>query len=148
MLQPGRAAITAARRPWYEAVRLPGAGQVQHAQALLLSRPFLSRIPDQSLITSDPGRGVHHVRATRDQDGRYALVYVPTGQPVEIDLEKLAGTTLTAWWYDPRLGIAQRLGEFPRRGTRAFTPPADGPDWVLVLDDAAEDFPAPGRLNT
>jgi hypothetical protein len=29
----------------------------------------------------------------------------------------------------------------------SFTPPSSGPgnDWVLVLDDAARNFPAPGK---
>jgi hypothetical protein len=66
-----------ARRPWYEALHLPGSGQVQHARNLLHSRPFLSRIPDQSLIVSDAGAGTYHIRATRDADGSYALVYIP-----------------------------------------------------------------------
>jgi hypothetical protein len=29
-------------------------------------------------------------------------------------------------------------------GTAKFTTPSFGPDWVLVLDSAAEKFPAPG----
>ncbi len=144
MLRPGRDAITAARRPWYEALHLPGSGQMRHAKALLLSRPFLTRIPDQSLLTSDPGSGVHHIRATRDADGSYALIYIPTGREVEVDLEKLAGQTLAAHWYDPRTGAARRVGEVPRQGRHGFTPPAGGPDWVLVLDDAARGFPTPG----
>jgi hypothetical protein len=26
----------------------------------------------------------------------------------------------------------------------SFTPPAGGPDWVLVLDDVAKSYPTPG----
>jgi hypothetical protein len=133
------------RRRWQEALHLPGSGQVRHARALLESRPFLSRIPDPLLITSDPGAGTHHVQATRDADGSYALVYVPSGKPVEVDLEKLSGATLRAWWYDPRDGTSRRIGDMPRSGQREFTPPRGGPDWVLVLDDAAGAFSAPGQ---
>jgi hypothetical protein len=144
MLQPGRDAITWARRPWQEALRLPGAGQMQFARALLESRPFLTRVPDQALLTSDPGTGTDHVQATRDTDGSYALVYVPSGKPVGIALEHLSAQTLAAAWYDPRTGAAQSIGAFPGRGTRTFTPPSGGPDWVLVLDDAARRYPRPG----
>ncbi len=28
-----------------------------------------------------------------------------------------------------------------------FAPPQGGPDWVLVLDDAACGFPAPGNVR-
>ncbi|KAB8141756.1 DUF4038 domain-containing protein [Chloroflexia bacterium SDU3-3] len=134
-----------ARRPWYEAIHLPGSHQVGHARALLLSRPFLTRIPDQSLIVSDVGASTHHVQATRDASGSYALVYIPSGQPVELDLTALSGERTLARWFDPRTGVASAMGSFPRRSRQVFTPPLGGPDWVLVLDDAAAGFPAPGR---
>jgi hypothetical protein len=51
-----------------------------------------------------------------------------------------------AWWFNPRDGTAEKLGVFPNTGTRAFTPASLGEatDWVLVLDDAAKNYPAPG----
>ena len=61
--------------PWFEAIDQPGAGQMQHAKHLLLSRPFLSRIPDDSIIvtnpvpTSVPGAGRYQFCATRDESG-------------------------------------------------------------------------------
>ncbi|MCX6379766.1 MAG: glycoside hydrolase family 140 protein [Armatimonadetes bacterium] len=142
--QPGRAAITVARRAWQEALRLPGAGQMQYARALLESRPFFTRIPDQKLITSEVGTGTDHVQATRDTAGSYAFIYVPSGKPVGVALEHLSAKTLRASWYDPRTGVAQTIGEFPAKGAHTFTPPSGGPDWVLVLDDTAKQYPAPG----
>jgi hypothetical protein len=144
MWQPGRAPVSMVRRPWQEALHLPGSGQMQHARALVESRPFFTRIPDQSLIVSDPGAGTHHVRAARSEDGSYAFIYVPSGKPVEVDLAKLSGGTLEAHWYDPRTGKALAIGQVPRAGRRPFAPPAGGPDWVLVLDDSERDFAAPG----
>jgi hypothetical protein len=144
MWRPGLPAMLA-RRPWYEALQLPGSSQVQHARALLLSRPFLSRIPDQSLIVSEVGAGTHHVRATRDAEGRYALVYLPSGKPVELDLSGLAGERLAGSWYDPRTGLARSFGALEKGNRVSFTPPAGGPDWVLVLDDVASGFPPPGK---
>ena len=47
--------------------------------------------------------------------------------------------------YDPRTGQSRPGGQVPRAGARAFTPPQVWPDWVLVLDDAARDYPTPGR---
>jgi hypothetical protein len=158
MWRPGLPPMLA-RRPWYEALHLPGASQMQHARALLLSRPFLSRIPDQSLIVSDVGAGTHHVQATRDTEGSYALVYIPAVRPpwlgagdrtpamVELDLTQLSGQQLAAWWYDPRTGVAQAIGVLTKEGQARFTPPAGGPDWVLVLDDVASGFPPPGRME-
>ncbi|MCJ7738452.1 MAG: glycoside hydrolase family 140 protein [Anaerolineae bacterium] len=143
-LQEGRNPATFARTPWRQALGLPGVGQVQHARALIESRPFLSRIPDQSLIVSDPGTGTHHVRATRDTDGSYALIYLPSCRPVTVDLEKLSGERLNVTWYDPRTGAVRAAGQVERAGQQEFVPPQVWPDWVLVLDDASRGFPLPG----
>ncbi len=132
---------------WFEALDRPGAQQVQHLRALMESRPFLTRIPDQAMLVSDAGEGGEHIRATRDQHGRYAFVYLPTTCSVTINLSVLSGESAQAWWYDPRTGQASFSGEYSAVGTRTLAPPNDadsGPDWVLVLDSADEDFGPPG----
>jgi hypothetical protein len=45
-----RPGVSAARTHWREAMQLPGAAQMQWARKLMESRPFLERVPDQSLI--------------------------------------------------------------------------------------------------
>ena len=146
-LSPARPPITAARTPWLIAKDLPGAGQMRHARALMESRSADGRVPDQSLIASDPGRGPSRVRAIRAGDGRYAFVYATSGDPFTLDLSKLGGDRLRAAWYDPRDGRSTPLGVFPREGRREFRPPSTGRgrDWVLVLDDEARSPAAPGR---
>jgi hypothetical protein len=140
----GRKPATFVRQEWRAALQLPGAAHAGHARALLGSRPFLSRVPDQALIASEPGEGSLHVQATRDADGSYALVYLPYYAPVTIDLDRLAAQTVLAHWYNPRNGCARRIGTQPCAGQAVFEPPAGGPDWVLVLDDVARGYPAPG----
>src|SRR4029077_7084710 len=39
--------------------------------------------------------------------------------------------------------LATLIGIFPNSGTQNFTAP-DGNDWVLVIDDASANLPAPG----
>jgi hypothetical protein len=148
MWHRGRQPLIWPRRPWYEAIHLPGSSQMQHARALLLSRPFLDRIPDQSLVVSEVGTGTRHVRATRHRDGSYALVYLPAGDPVELDLSKLAGEKLARHWFDPRTGTARSIGVAPKNERATFTPPPGGPDWILVLDDTARGYPAPGNRQS
>ena len=147
-LAPGRKPVSSARTDWRKAIELPGAWQMGHVRRLLLSRPFLSRVPDPSLVVDGQGTGADHVEATRDAGGAYAFVYVPTGRTVAVDLDRLSGAHVKAWWFDPRQGTAQPIGEWPRAGRRAFDPPGEpgrGNDWVLVLDDAGRGFSAPGR---
>jgi Putative collagen-binding domain of a collagenase len=61
--------------------------------------------------------------------------------------DKLSGTTIRAYWYDPRNGTSQLIGEFDKSTFHDFTPPTSGHgnDWVLVLDDAAKGYAAPGK---
>lgn len=138
--------------PWFEAIDQPGAGQMQHGKNLLLSRPFTSRVPDDSIIVTDrvptsvPGAGRYRFVATRDASGSYAMVYAPAGRKFKVHMNKITGAAVTAWWFNSRNGKAQIIGKFPNAGEREFTPPDPGEhlDWVLVLDDAARRFGPPG----
>jgi len=132
--------------PWEKALDLPGAGQMRHLRALIESRPMLSRIPDQSLIVGDARKTTERVQATRAADGSYAFVYIASGRPITIRLDKLSGQTVKAHWYDPRNGRFTLIGEFPNAKTRKFIPPSSGQgnDWVLVLDDQAKRSCLPG----
>jgi hypothetical protein len=134
---------------WKEALKLPGSGQVQYVRHLIESRPMLQRVPDQSLIAGEVSpRAVERFAAMRGADGSYAFVYLPSGKPeVTVNTAKLSGTTIKAWWYDPRTGQATHLEDFTRTESRRFTAPAspEGADWVLVLDDGDKNYPAPGK---
>ncbi len=131
--------------PWHTAINRPGGTQMQHLRTLIESRPLFTRIPDQTLLASDPGTGGEHVRAARDAEGRYAFVYLPTSHPVTIRLDGFAGDTVCAWWFDPRTGGTSFIDVRPAAGEHTVTPPTDGPDWVLVLDDASHDYEPPGH---
>lgn len=138
--------------PWTEAIDQPGAAQMGVGRRLIESRPFLTRIPDDTVIapvpgepdvpTSIPGAGTRRFVATRDKAGSYAMVYVPVGRSFGVRMDKLAGPTVKAWWFDPRTGASTAAGEFPNAGIRRFDPPTPGEltDWVLVLDDASKGF--------
>ena len=140
---------------WSEAIDQPGAGQMQFGRRLIESRPFLARIPDQDLIVTDsvassvPGTGSRHYAATRDESRSYAMIYAPVGRPFKVKMQKLNGTKVKAWWFNPRDGSVQSIGEFSNAGERAFTPPNPGEllDWVLVLDDASKNYPPPGSMK-
>jgi hypothetical protein len=96
--------------------------------------------------TSVPGAGRYRFVATRDEAGTYAMVYAPVGRKFSVQMNKVAGTRVKAWWFNPRNGSANEIGTFDNQGVRAFTSPDDGEmlDWVLVLDDASKNYPAPG----
>jgi hypothetical protein len=133
--------------PWEEAILRPGAAQMVHLKNLMLSRPYLSRLPAPELLPGvqppppvgdlsadryNPLRASYPA-ATRDAEGRYAFVYFPlAGQSLQVDLRSLKPRVRSAW-YDPRSGATHPLGEHSNEGI-TFTTPIAGPDWVLVLD--------------
>jgi hypothetical protein len=141
--------------PWTEAINQPGAVQMQYGRALIESRPFLTRIPDDAIIVTDrvptsvPGAGRYRFVATRDTAGTYAMVYAPVGRAFKVHMDVIKGSQVKAWWFNPRDGKAMVLGTFENKGEREFTPPDKGEmlDWVLVLDDAAKNYPAPGSKH-
>ncbi len=145
MLAPGRNPVGLARNNWYDVLDLPGAFDLIHARRLMESRPFLSRVPDQSLIVPAYFPETDYVVSTKG-DG-YAFIYFPTGTAAEIQLDKIGAKTINGYWFDPRTGEAKMTESFPGTGTRRFTPPTSGRgnDWILVLDDTSMNFKTPGK---
>ncbi|MBB6635120.1 DUF4038 domain-containing protein [Cohnella thailandensis] len=139
MCAPGRMADE--NVTWYDALNAQGRIQMKYVRRLIESRPFLERVPDQSLVTNALTGG-DHIRCTRGTS--YAMIYART--PFTVNMGKISGSTVTAYWYDPRTGANTLIGDFANTGTRAFTPPSTGVnnDWVLVLDDKSKAYPPPG----
>jgi hypothetical protein len=134
---------------WKRAIKLPGATQMQHLRTLVESRPMLKRIPDQTIIEGDMSPPPDTILAARAEDGSYAFIYSASGKPFKARMDKIAGPKVKAWWFNPRTGEATIIGEFENKGYREFQSPDknENLDWVLVLDDAAKNFPPPGKRN-
>lgn len=131
---------------WNQVLDLPGAFQMTHLRNLMESRPMLSRVPDQSFLAQEADTGANHVQATRGEG--YAFIYIPTSKTVKINLGKISGKKINAWWFNPRTGESTSIGKFTNTGTKEFNPPGEegkGNDWVLVLDDSQKNFPKPGQ---
>jgi hypothetical protein len=144
MNAPGRQPINGPHYPWYEAIDLPGAGQLQYLRWLIESRPMLDRVPDQSLVTNALGAN-DHIQATRGKD--YFFVYSAQGKPFTVNMGKISGKEVIAYWYDPRTGTTKDAGRFANQGQQLFTPPSRdyGQDWVLVADDSGKNYPKPAK---
>jgi hypothetical protein len=123
-----------------------------YGRLLMESRPFLTRVPDSSIIVTDnvasavPGSGSYRYVATRDQEGTYAMIYAPVGRKFTVRMDVIKGKEVVAWWFNPRNGISKRIGKYANTGTRTFNTPAPGEnlDWILVLDDSSKKYPPPG----
>lgn len=143
---------------WMDALDYEGASDMQHLRYLMESRPMQTLMPDQSMLLSEAG-DLHKEPSYRailcSEDGCCAFVYSTRGLPFDIDLSKMPGAAINAWWYSPRDGLLYDekfqqvhapFATLHTKGAHTFTPPTTGEnqDWVLVLDDEAAGFPAPG----
>ena len=146
MYAPGRKPVNGPLMYWHEALHRPGANEMRFVRELMESRPVLSRVPDQSLVT-DELQGADHIAATRG-DG-YAFIYDGQGRPFTVLLGKISGERVKCRWFNPRSGDASDAGEFENKGTHDFVAPSEGfgSDWVLILDDASKGYKAPVRTG-
>lgn len=127
----------APRHHWKEAMDLPGATQMGYLRELMLSRPFLTRIPAPGMIVSGAGEGGDHREATRDSEGSYAFIYLPKGGAVTLDLRPFSSERIRMTWFNPRTGKPTAEKAIYNRGPAVnFLAPTEGDreDWVLILD--------------
>ena len=147
---------------WQAAMDATASRDMVHLLRLFQSRRWYDLVPDLSGSTKvhdSPGaanltrgvvtggigevNGFDYVAAARTSDSATVMAYLPSTRTVTVEMLEISGSQAKVWWFNPRTGSATASGEFPTQGSREFTPPAEG-DWVLVIDDAARNLPAPG----
>lgn len=109
---------------------------------------FFSRRPDSSFILSDTNEPKDGTSALDKlvqglRGDSWALVHLPYGGEVEIDLVKALGEegkTYRSWWVSPASGGREVLDNGSKtvtKGSKTFTSPTEGAldkDWVLLLE--------------
>ena len=138
--------INYADRGWLNAIDRPGAYQAGYLRKLIESRPMQQRIPDAAIIAEGQGMKGEHMEAFRGADNSYAMIYLPIGKTITINMQFMKANNIVAWWFNPRDASVQKVGALTRSPLMQFTPPATGVenDWVLVIDDATKKFKEPG----
>ncbi len=138
-----------AKLSFFDALDAEGAFEMQYVKNLVLSRPYFERINDQSVVAGDEGKKYKRIIVSRGND--YLMAYNYTGREFTIQMGKISGDEIIAWWYDTKTGEAYKQGTYKNSGLVTFDPPGvafNGNDWVLVLDNEAKKFSAPGVLPT
>ena len=130
-----------ARTGWETALQLPGASQMGYMRTFFERFPWQRMVPDQSLVLSDNVENQSYVLAAIDSAKQFALVYIPTGNAVKIDMSGIDAKTVSAFWFNPRNGQMKNIGDFDTKQAHAFSPwsRGRGSDFVLVL--VAKGFP-------
>ena len=121
----------------------------QRLGQLFRSREHWKMVPDVShtAVTAGYGSGATLTVTSRTSDGQTIIAYIPNGNATTptADMTRITSARHQAicWWFNPSSGAATLIGSYANSGTRIFTPP-DSNDWVLVIDDASANLPAPG----
>ena len=146
MWTPGRTPVIGANIPWHEAIDHPGAFQMGYIRRLYVSRPFQKLVPDQTILVDAPQRGGAKVKAALADDGSFAFIYTPRGEPFTVNMNAIPSRSVKASWYDPRYGVTAFIHTGDNAGMQTFAPPSSGHgnDWILILEDANAGFSEPG----
>jgi Protein of unknown function (DUF4038)/Putative collagen-binding domain of a collagenase len=125
------------KQKWQEGLQAPGASQMRFLKNLILRHPFFERMPDQSMVV-DNGEKYDRVLATRGRN--FALFYTYNGRDFTVQLNKVRGKMLDAYWYNPKNEQRIGLGTFSEKSAKTFNPPGEkenGNDWVLVVEECS-----------
>jgi hypothetical protein len=135
---------------WRGNMDSPGSQQTTIWYRVFTSRPWQDLVPDQNHVAVTAGLGswgsTDYVAAARAATGATIMAFLPTSRTVTVDLRQISGSQAKCWWLNPSNGQTSLIGSFGTTGSRTFTPPGNG-DWLLVIDDAARNFPAPGSAS-
>lgn len=134
---------------WQANMDNPASFDQQRLGQLFRSRAHWMLAPDfsHSAVTAGYGSGVTWTVTSRTRDGQTIIAYIPNGNAstLTVDMTRITSATHQAicWWFNPSTGVASLIGTYANSGTREFSP-SDSYDWVLVIDDASANLPAPG----
>lgn len=133
---------------WQGHLATAGSRQLGYATSVFSRLPWYELVPDRdhTVVTSGYGafsdEGDVNVNdfaaAARTPDGRFVVVYMPTGRTITVDTTRLASPA-RARWFDPTTGgyTTALASASSDTSAESFTPPgknAEGEsDWVLVL---------------
>jgi len=137
--------VNYADRYWTEAIDRPGAFQVGYLKKLIESRPFLNRVPDQTIIAGGQGETGEYSVAFRDGAGSYMMIYIPFGKTISINTSIIKSMKLNGWWVNPRTAEVTGAGLIKNGIKIDFTTPTPGinNDWVLVIDNPESKYSKP-----
>lgn len=130
---------------WHLHLDDEGRADMTYFSALFNSRNWASLVPDlnNTLVINGKGSGENYSAAARTSDGNTAIIYFPNAKTVTVNMAQISGSAVKVWWFNPRDGSSLAGGTQPNTGSQNFAPPTNE-DWLLVLDNADLNLPAPG----
>ncbi len=127
---------------WRDVLNSESSHQAPLIRRLMESRPWWRLIPDteHELVTDGYGqwKQADWMAASCADDGSMAVVYLPNGGAVQVNMNRLRGS-VSAAWFDPTNGERRSVEGSPldNKGQREFVSPGENSagdsDWVLLF---------------
>jgi hypothetical protein len=136
---------------WKDALGTTAVEQLHHIRTLLYSRPYSTRIPDQSLILAGQGEDIaNRMQAARDgtdglSDATYIMVYRAAQGAITLKTRTIAARKLNIWRFSPATGKSVAIkSSVPNNGELSIGNRLDSEDDdVIVIDGADRNYPSP-----
>ncbi|MCW4027525.1 MAG: glycoside hydrolase family 140 protein, partial [Candidatus Bathyarchaeota archaeon] len=121
---------------WRDALDAPGASQMSVLKRIFLGRKeWWNLVPDQAVSASGgQTKGDVLNLAARHRNGEWIMVYSASKTSFSINMNKIEGDEVNAFWVDPKTGDATFIDSFPNRGVKSFSTPYEWEDAILILE--------------
>ncbi|MDH5686657.1 MAG: glycoside hydrolase family 140 protein [Candidatus Bathyarchaeota archaeon] len=121
---------------WKDALDAPGACQMGVLERIFLGRKeWWNLVPDQAVFASGgQTKGDVLNLAARHRNGEWIMVYSASKTSFSINMNRIEGDEVSAFWIDPRTGDAAFIDSFPNRGVKSFSTPYEWEDAILILE--------------
>ena len=119
--------------PWREGLDTPGIRSMSMLRQFFESITWWRLRPATEMIVQQPGKEEPNrfVAAARTDNGDLAVVYLPEGGVIDLQVESVKRPTV-ARWFNPRAGEWTTSGTVTK-ATQIFNAP-DKDDWVLCIE--------------
>ncbi|MCB0686189.1 MAG: glycoside hydrolase family 140 protein, partial [Saprospiraceae bacterium] len=127
--------VNGARTVWYKALDLPGSEEVGIMRRFFDHFDWQGLENDQTLIISENPEDSTFQMAAISQSQDLIIAYVPSGKSIQVDLSRIQGSQVLAYWFNPRDGGKQIIGSYKTSENPTFEPWSKGwgSDFVLVV---------------
>jgi hypothetical protein len=129
---------------WEEALNAPGAAQMGIMREIVTALPWTTMVPDQGVFSSGVGSEGTLNTAIRTPDGKTALVYLSSRNPVFLHMDHIATKNVKVTFINPATGKRRDPQTFPTGNVNGkrfsdplvqpFTLPQQWEDAVLLLE--------------
>jgi hypothetical protein len=127
---------------WQRNMNLNGALSMSRFYKIFRGLPWELLRPETSGELITEGQGIYqnddYSPVAILPNYRLAVMYLPVGHPVKVNMAKMKGSNLRVLWINPKTNQRWAGGYFKPRAIRELIPPTLSDDWVLLIGNVGK----------